>query len=409
MSSKSINQIMSELIGLGDTPIHGAILSLIFTSGLKSVVFRDFKIEDLIKACNHCFDVKENHDIVTLLNKDSHEIFCCWENEDNFMYQVTFSTPETTRYIFNYLKQEFDIVNINKDDCLFRVENKSGDFGQMRKAYVSDTIKNKVNSYNDIFKDSKSCIHLTERKIRDYFKSICEEHLDLEDDKDQLIDLFVGKATKENKFYKMYKEDKNSILDYYKQLLPYLTINSVTNDNVSLEGDVDNFDNKYFNHHSCLENNASDYRDKIRNYFDNKFQSCFGDFSEIDNARLLSNAYNQANSDIFNKNYEESDFYFEKILKRGEIITVFNKSKYYLSEWDSQFFDFSESSGEKKVEYLFKCINDLGILDKYNLDSEDVKNSIIDALIFHDCIDDPINYSTFKEILFLSIFEVLNI
>lgn len=348
MSGKSINQIMSELIDLGDTPIHSAILSLIFTSGLKSKTFRDFKIKQLVSACDDVFDDDEPHDIVTLLNKDSNRIFCCWEYENNSKYQITFSTPETTRYIFNYLNQAFDIADINEDDYLFQVKNKSGDFGQMRESYVSDTIGNKVKSYNKRLKPDENHIRLTERRIGDYFKSICEEHLYLDDDKDQLIDLFLGIATDDNKFYKMYKEDKNSILDYYKPLLPYLEIkhyfeeDTLTRDmeDTNLEDKtVKNIDSNYYDEYEKIITEY--YMEHIKNSHD----AMYG-------MELKNWVYRCAKKDYDAKDLHDAELCC--LFKKAEVTLLLEDKKYLnvncsLDEWD------------KQLEKLMREFNKLGL------------------------------------------------
>lgn len=348
MSGISINQILSEFIKMGDTPIHNAIISLIFTSGLKPSIFRDFRIKDFLKACEGYFDKKEMHDIVTLLDKDPSQIFCCWEISNDSKYQVTFSTPETTEYIFKYLKQVLDVKNLGKDDYLFQIKN-GNEFVKIREEYVSDIIGRKSENYNSQFASQHHNIHLTPKKIIDNFKTICKEHLDLNDDKPELINLFLGKATNNNKFYKMYLEDKNSILTYYKQLVPYLEID-YQHEMTSIENDSE----------IGLKSIVTDYFSGI--FIDKNDYESFFKWRDI--------GYNIAKKDYENSNFKESPEYFNELYKKTYLRVFFSDYEFSTK--------IKEEDMYKEVSNIISYLDDIDFFTKFRVNKDE----------FHGCLND---------------------
>lgn len=405
MPNSSIKEILSKVLDLGDTPIHNAIISLIFTSGLKEKSFRDFKIKKLIEACNYFFDDDEPRDIDSLLNKNPDEIFCCWEVKDESKYQVTFSTPEATRYIFNYLKQ---IGNIRDEDYLFQVKN-NGEFRRIRDGYVADMINNKQNTYNDRFGGRDNNIHLTSTIIISNFINVCNEHLDL-DDKSELIDLFRGNATEDNTFYQMFKEDKMTIFNYYKQICPYLVINNVSSIGSSNESTTSltaqSLMKQTSNQHNSPNTTEGAYQAKIKKYFDNTFKFKYMEgFSRQNNIKLLGYAFGIARTDIEKDKYEESDDYYDNLLKKATFYVLYRKNIDNLSD-KLDFDEVSPTEPQERLDMVCNFIKNMGI-DDFNLSDEELQDIVGYHFALHGNVMGEFNEGIFEKILLSSIFEIM--
>ena len=401
MPEYQINQILSQIIKMGDTPIHDAIISLIFTSGLKPSIFRNFRIKDFIKACNDSFNEEETYNIVTLLDKDPNQIFCCWEADDDSKHQVTFSTPETTEYIFNYLRQVFNIEELKEDDFLFRL---SDDNVRIRESYVSDMIHNKNKSYNDRFNED---IHLTSTIIIKKFKFNCYEHLDLErNDKSTLIDLFSGNAAEDNKYYQLFKEDKNSIFQYYKQICPYLVINNVSGIGSSDESTTSLTVQQSSNQHTTPNTNEEVYKSKIKDYFDNTFTFKYMEgFSRQNNIKLLGYAFKIARKDIEKYKYEESDNYYDNLLKKATFYVLYRKSIDNLSD-NLDFDEVSPTEPQERIDVVCDFIKNMEIED-FNLSDDELEDIVGYQFAFYDNVMGEFNEELFEKILLSSIFEIM--
>lgn len=95
-----------------------AIISFFATTGLRSSDVRRLKIEDLIKACDIYFEDGEEKTIDNLLNKNPEDIMPCWEimpvkTIKNSQLCVTFNTPESSTYLWQYLHERVEF-NIRK-------------------------------------------------------------------------------------------------------------------------------------------------------------------------------------------------------------------------------------------------------------------------------------------------------
>ena len=403
MPEYQINKILSQIVKMGDTPVHNAIISLIFTSGLKPSIFRDFTIKDFVKSCDDYFNGEETNNIVTLLDKDPNQIFCCWERNNDSKHQVTFSTPETTAYIFNYLKQVFNIEELRENDSLFRIKN-NDEIVQIRESYVSDMIFNKKKSYNDKFNEN---INLTSMGIIKNFRFICYEHLDLEDmDKTELIDLFSGNATEDNEYYRLFKEDKDSIFQYYKQICPYLVINNVSGIGSSDESTTSLTVQQSSNQHTTPNTTEGVYQSKIKDYFDNTFMFNYMEgFSRQNNIKLLGYAFKIAKKDIEKDNYEESDDYYDNLLKKATFYVLYRKSIDNLSD-NLDFDEVSPTEPQERLDMVCHFIKNMEIED-FNLSDDELEDIVGYQFAFYGNVMGEFNEEIFEKILLSSIFEIM--
>ena len=217
------NDIVNSALEMNSDAIHNAIISLMFTTGLDKRNIRNITINELLKAAAMCFKEDESHNIEILTNKNDDDMVLCWTFENDSKHQVIFSSPNTTRYIIKYLKHNGKYYDFDDFDELFRIKDpERNEYAQLKENYISSMFNNKKEALKD-YKDIPYGLKFTPGSFQLHFKKVCNEHLDLDDsEKKELIDLFIGEAGYDNKFYKEFKKDKKSILKYYERLLPYL-------------------------------------------------------------------------------------------------------------------------------------------------------------------------------------------
>lgn len=68
--------------------------------------------------------VADGESLDDLLNKNPFDIIPCWRISKNLNVGVTFNTPETTKYLFDYLKDRKKYVNLTEESYLFKIYKK---------------------------------------------------------------------------------------------------------------------------------------------------------------------------------------------------------------------------------------------------------------------------------------------
>lgn len=303
------NEIIYEVIKSSNV-LHKSMISFMFTTGLKHDKLRTFKIKDLLRACSAFMDKGESID--DLLKKNSLEIIPCWRISDSSNVGICFNTPETTQYLFDYLKDRQRYANFNEESYLFKNYNKGtpalNDEEQLEKDFITKELSRKKKDLNKLHNGDE--IQFNPGNITYTFIKICNDHLKLDDsDKKELIALFQANTTKENKFY-----DDPNIKEYYTELVQYLTIDPIYesyhypdgDDGGSVEDDEEN--NVY---------SDWDIKQKIGSYYMNNIKTVHKlDYNEYD--RLCGIVYDLAIYDRDSKHHtfilndESLDNYFKK-------------------------------------------------------------------------------------------------
>ena len=365
MGEMASNEIVNNALENSSSNIHNAIISLIFTTGLDKDTIRNIKINDLVKAAEMYFKDGESHTIEVLINKKDNDMCLCWTFENESKHQVIFSTPSTSKYIIRYLKQNEKYYDFNDFDELFRTKDQiTNEYSQLKDNYISSMFNNKKESLKD-YKDVPNSLKFTPGSFQLHFKKVCNEHLDLDDsEKKELMDLFTGEASDDNKFYKKFKKDKQSILKYYEQLLPYL--------------EVDYFGKTEYINTPPIKKGYSDLdiRNIVKNYF----------------------------FEISTKNNQSPDY--ENIFKWTEIAFVIAKqdNEQNIFKETEEYFDTLYKRTYLRVFFEDKCIN-INIILKTEFDYQDAAvkiGDILDEYGFFEVFD--VNINRFKSI-FMDILE----
>lgn len=84
--------------------LYKAILGLIFSSGMAPATLSKLTLNDFLVACKDYFQETENKTLKNLLKKDPWKIIPCWKLKSRNI--ITFNTPETTFFLFLYLKEK---------------------------------------------------------------------------------------------------------------------------------------------------------------------------------------------------------------------------------------------------------------------------------------------------------------
>lgn len=241
MKQKLSNEHIFDVLSSSSNLLHKSIISFLFTTGLKHNMIRNLKIKDLLSSCGEY--MADDESIDDLLNKNPFDIVPCWRISNDSKVGIAFNTPETTKYIFDYLKDRKKYVNLTEESYLFKnyAKNKTPvvDEKPLNKDFITRELGRKKKELNSSHDGDEILFNVD--SIEYTFAKICDKCLLVDDyDKKELIALFQANATTENKFY------NKEVKQYYLYLMQYLTIdssyasyNNVANDNEDAE---DNYD-----------------------------------------------------------------------------------------------------------------------------------------------------------------------
>lgn len=387
MGEIAAKDIVNLALEKSNTDIHNAIISLIFTTGLNKEVVRNLTINDLIQAAGMSFEEGEPHTIDKLIHKDGKDLFLCWTFEKESKYQVIFSTPATSQYMIKYLKYNSRFYDLDNFDDLFKIKSgKNASFDQIRDNYISDVFNKKKKSLLE-YKDVESSLTFSPLSFQKHFNNVCNEYLELDSasDKKELIDLFVGEANEDNKFYEQFEKDMGPILNYYKQLLPYLEV-------------------KYFDVTKYIDNppikegySDSDIWTIVKNYFYKlsiKHNSC----PDYDNILKWTNiAFDIAKQDNTQSIFEETDEYFDKLYKKTYLRVFFEDIDINIVLREE--FDYVDAAVE-----VGDILGEHGFFEKFGVDISEFKSIFMDIIECSYCskIDTNIVISAIESAYYLN-------
>lgn len=365
MKQKLSNDIIFEVCSSSNL-LHKAIISFLFTTGLEHNMIRNLKIKDLLSSCSEYVDDGESID--DLLNKNPLDIVPCWQISDKLNVCIAFNTPETTKYLFDYLKDRKKYVDLTEESYLFKNYDKNKtpivDEKPLNKDFITKELSRKKRELNKFHNGDMVLFNAS--NIGHTFVKICEEHLSLKgSDKNELIDLFQANTTDQNKFY------NKDIKRYYLDLVQYLTIdsthaiyNNVNNDDGEVE---DNYDDSEF-----------DIKQKIISYYMNNIKKGHKvDYDEYN--RLcgivydLAIYYRDSKYHTFILNDDSLDVYFKKA-KVQVLIEDYGDEIYILVD---------EDSVNVKINEIKHLIDKIGIRYTVYIEDNQLDNVLKEYLTHH--------------------------
>ena len=359
------NEIIFDVLIGSSNLLHKSIISFLFTTGLKHDMIRNLKIKDLLSSCSKYMDGGESID--DLLDKNPFDIVPCWRISNESNVGITFNTPETTKYLFDYLKDRIKYVNLTEESYLFKNYNKNSssiDKEPLEKNYITKELARKKHKLNSFHNGDE--ILFNADNIRYTFTKTCEEHLPLQDsDKNELIKLFTCVANKNNKFYKKFNEDNESILKYYEHLSPYLNIdydltghadNSSVNECYS-DLDVWAIVKKYFYECSIKYNFHPDYDNIL------KWTYIAFNIAKKDNKKFI---------------FENSNEYLDKLYKKTYL-------RIFFEDIDINIVLKTEFDYQDAVVDVADILDEHGFFEKFDVDIADFKSIFMDIIECSNC------------------------
>ena len=359
---------MSETISLDDIYIamcsskptlYKAVLGLILSSGMTPITLSKLTLNDFLVACNDYFQETEDKTLQNLLKKDPWKIIPCWKIKTKNIF--TFNTPETTFYLFLYLKEKrMDDLN-NLDYPLFKSGKNNFLTSSKISSYVTEfnaIIKLFNENYENKFK-SKNLIAT--------FEDIYDKNMFIEvNNKNNLLKLFEGKLSNNSKFYRASMKDQQKIKDYYKILIPFLTAREFN-----------------INHEKVFNNKFND-KISISPIIHDFYETELKEELHLDHAKeqlLCKFAEDLTNHDSFNNDQT----YLEKLFKKAFVKL---KVHYYDFEKNIKVFYVDKNPNpEIYANKIEKDIYKLGIYDLIKISRDEMYKFIINHIVRHNYYD----------------------
>lgn len=380
---------MAEIISLEDfytimcsskPTLYKAIASLILSSGMTPTNLSKLRLNDFLDACEDYFHENEDKTLRNLLSKNPWEIIPSWKLKSE--YRLTFSSPESTFYIFMYLNEKRKDYLDNLKDPLFKRGEKNFLTSSKISSYVTEF--NKLNLTNDYF-NSKNLIYT--------FEEVCNRYLILEQEhKENLIELF---AQGNLQYYKEYKNNIKKLRKYYQMLAPFLTSR------------IFDFERQVVTYKNSLEHPKKNY-DIIRDSYN----------------LLIEKELNLNNEEKlllckFANDISKEEFF---ITNKSYLIKLFKKAKIRLNIYNYHFhgrkhvlnYIEREEPLDKKINFLLNEINNLNYYNSktgnhlIKIDKETIKNKIAEHLINNNLYDTRISDSKAAKLIEEIMFELID-
>ena len=359
---------MSETISLDDIYIamcsskptlYKAIIGLILSSGMAPITLSTLTLNDFLVACNDYFQETEDKTLQNLLKKDPWKIIPCWKIKTKNIF--TFNTPETTFYLFLYLKEKrMDDLN-NLDYPLF----KSGKNNFLTSSKISSYVT-EFNAILRLFNENYENKFKSKNLIAT-FEDIYDKNMLIEvNNKNNLLKLFEGKLSNNSKFYRASMKDQQKIKDYYKILIPFLTAREFN-----------------INHEKVFNNKFND-KISISPIIHDFYETELKEELHLDHAKeqlLCKFAEDLTNHDSFNNDQT----YLEKLFKKAFVKL---KVHYYDFEKNIKVFYVDKNPNpEIYANKIEKDIYKLGIYDLIKISRDEMYKFIINHIVRHNYYD----------------------
>ena len=306
--------------------VYKAISSLILSSGMTPTNLSKLRLNDFLDACEDYFYEHEDRTLRNLLSKNPWEIIPSWKLKSE--HRLTFSSPESTFYIFMYLneKRKEDLDNLK--DPLFKRGQKNFLTSSKISSYVTEF--NKLDFTEGNFK-SKNLIYT--------FEEVCKRYLILEQEhKENLIELFVRGNLHH---YKKYINNLRELQKYYQMLVPFLTSKNF------------DFEKQNIIYKKYLNNQKGKY-EVIEDYYKLNFKEKH-ELEPFDEQLLCKFADEISNKELFLNTDNYLNKLFKKAMVRLKLFNYLNKNTWRYSP--------KEQSLKRKSMRIKNIINNSKLID----------------------------------------------
>lgn len=358
--------------------LYKAIVSLITSSSMTTSTLSKLTLYDFLYACDEYFEVDEEKTFDNLLKKDPWKIIPCWKLKSE--KRITFSTPESTFFVYLYLKEKRrdDLDNLNNP--LF----KRGDNNFL----TSSKISSYVTQFNEILGTEKN--YFKSKNLINTFDYICNTHFNFDKSyKDNLINLFEGKMS-DNKLFGQYLKNSNEIKKDYEYIIPYLTARYY------------NFDKELLEYYLVFKNENINKKDVISNYYRCNLEEEL-QLSYSQSKLLCKFAQDLSDNDSLLTN----ESYLDKVFKKALVkLIIFNHDFTYLN------FDlediFPEIKLNRRAQIFEILISQLKINKYFEIDKDNIHRTCIDYLVDNDLYGNVILVSNMPKIAEKILFKLID-
>ena len=378
MSRTTIPLIDLFIAFTSSKPTHyKAIAGLLFTSSMNVSTIAKLTLNDLLKSCNDYFDENEDKTLKNLLKKDPMTIIPSWNIE--YKKQLTFNTPETSFFIFAYLKEKrSDDLNDLEQPLFKTITNKS---------LSPSKISSHISEFNNVLRMHHEHYenNFKSKNLINTFKYICEKNIPFDNkSKDILISLFSGNNGHSYDFYKLMERDIIILKKAYQNLIPFLT--------------AKNYDNPI---PAPTINNSQPYTyNRIVEYYYKQLKSDMNlDYKK--ESILCNLAYTLSKNQIF----ENTDQYLDSLFKKSQVKLIIDENEKFMinRKYLNHF-----TTNEKLAEHLTNDLLEMKLDELVKINEITLYKYIIHNLFKNDFYDKSINNFEAKRIIEESLFEIID-
>lgn len=359
-------------------PTHyKAIAGLIFTSSMNVTTISKLTLNDFLNACNNYFEEHEEKTLKNLLKKDPMTIIPSWNIE--YKKQLTFNTPETSFFIFAYIKEKRRKDLNDLEQPLFKTTT--------NKSLSPSKISSHISEFNDILRIHHDHYenNFKSKNLINTFRYICERNMPFDKtSKNMLISLFSGNKYHEYDFYKSMERDIILLKKAYQNLIPFLT--------------AKNYDNPISA--PTVNNNQPYTYNRIVDYYNEQLKNNMNlDYKK--ESILCNLAYTLSKNQIF----ENTNQYLDSLFKKTQIKLIIDENKKFMinEKYLNHF-----TTNEKLAVHLTNDIVKMKLDEFVKINKITLYKYITHNIFKNDFYDKSINNFEARKIIEESLFEIVD-
>lgn len=356
---------------------YKAITGLLFTSSMNVTTISKLTLNDLVNACNNYFEENEDKTLKNLLKKDPMTIIPFWNITHK--KQLTFNTPETSFFIFAYLKEKRNNDLNDLEQPLFKTTT--------NRPLSPSKISSHISEFNDILSmhHENYANNFKSKNLINTFRYICKKNMPFDNSsKDIIISLFSGTNNHEYDFYRQMERNPNILKKTYENLIPFLT--------------AKNYDNP-IETYTTKNNNFNSYN-MILNYYNKQLKSDMNlDYKK--ESILCNLAYDLSKNHMF-KNTEN---YLNLLFKKSQVKLVIDENKKFII--NRKYLN-HYTTNEKLAEHLRNDIFKMKLDEFVKINEATLYKNIMRNIFKNDCYNKQINNFEAKKIIEESLFEIID-
>ena len=348
-----------------------AYVTFILSSGLTRSQALNLKVADMIPACfSQFFTTDEEDNLTSLLSSNPCKIIPMWRIKTSNGKKITFSSRESTYYLFLYLKERQLNNPISLDEPLFASKGRK----------LSQQQLNVIFNYFEkvkLFNCKSDDFSFSDATLRDYFILACERCLpsfidnkkDLEKivlsnknntKREKLCKLFTDGLSEDTKIYKEFTSNIDQLRKYYLYIEPFLSARNHYLENRIMP--MKNIEYRLYDQYAFKEKYTQKELDEIIDNYLSKF-SAYPDFDE-DDQKIIKylKAHVKEDNDTCIPTFTES--YLDNLLIDSILESDIDCDNFFTKV------NISKKSPRYTINQILIHLDNLKIFKKYQIDKE---------------------------------------